>query len=39
MNNTLQGRRALVTGSLQGIGHAVALALAHEGCQIVLHGL
>ena len=39
MNNTLQGRRALVTGSLQGIGHAVALALAQEGCQIVLHGL
>ena len=39
MNNTLQGRRALVTGSLQGIGHAVALALAQQGCKIVLHGL
>ena len=39
MNNTLQGRRALVTGSLQGIGHAVALALAQQVCKIVLHGL
>ena len=39
MNHALQGRRALVTGSLQGIGHAIALALAQEGCHIVLHGL
>lgn len=39
MKNALQGRRALVTGSLQGIGYAVALALAEEGCHVVLHGL
>jgi 3-hydroxybutyrate dehydrogenase len=36
---TLQGRRALVTGSTQGIGLAVAEALAAQGCSLVLHGL
>jgi short-subunit dehydrogenase len=35
----LQGRRALVTGSTQGIGLAVAEALAAQGCSLVLHGL
>lgn len=36
---TLRGRAALVTGSVGGIGHAVASALAAAGCDIVLHGL
>ena len=35
----LEGRRALVTGSTQGIGLAVAEALAAQGCSLVLHGL
>lgn len=35
----LQGKRALVTGSVQGIGLAIATALAREGAQVVLHGL
>lgn len=37
--NQLQGRRALVTGSVQGIGLAIAKALAREGVSVVLHGL
>lgn len=35
----LQGKRALITGSVQGIGLAIATALAREGCAVVLHGL
>lgn len=35
----LNGKRALVTGSIQGIGLAIATALAKEGAQVVLHGL
>lgn len=35
----LQGRTALVTGSVQGIGFAVAERLAAAGAAIVLHGL
>ncbi len=35
----LQGKTALVTGSLAGIGHAMACGLAAAGCRIVLHGL
>ena len=35
----LQGRRALVTGSVQGIGLAIAEGLARQGCALVLHGL
>lgn len=38
-SGALRGRVALVTGSVGGIGHAVASALAAEGCGIVLHGL
>ena len=40
MNTTpLQGKRALVTGSVQGIGLAMAKALARDGVTVVLHGL
>jgi glucose 1-dehydrogenase len=35
----LTGRRALVTGSSQGIGEAIALALAAQGADVVVHGL
>lgn len=35
----LQGRCALVTGSVQGIGLAIAEGLARQGCALVLHGL
>lgn len=35
----LKGRRALVTGSLQGIGLAIAESLAAEGASVILHGL
>jgi 3-hydroxybutyrate dehydrogenase len=39
MSMSLQGRRALVTGSVQGIGLAIARSLAQAGAQVVLHGL
>ncbi len=39
MTPSPKGRRALVTGSFQGIGLAVAEALAAEACHIVLHGI
>jgi 3-hydroxybutyrate dehydrogenase len=35
----LQGRTALVTGSVGGIGHATARALAQRGCAVMVHGL
>ena len=39
MNNDLKGRVALVTGSVQGIGLAIATSLAQQGARIALHGL
>jgi 3-hydroxybutyrate dehydrogenase len=35
----LDGKTALVTGSVQGIGFAIATALAEAGARIALHGL
>jgi 3-hydroxybutyrate dehydrogenase len=35
----LQGRTALVTGSTDGLGFAVAKALAESGCRVMLNGL
>jgi 3-hydroxybutyrate dehydrogenase len=39
MGDSLRGKRAFVTGSIQGIGLGIATALAREGADIVLHGL
>lgn len=36
---SLVGRRALVTGSSEGIGRAIALRLARAGAEVVTHGL
>ena len=36
MNFSLQGKRALVSGSTQGIGKATAIALAKEGAELIL---
>jgi NAD(P)-dependent dehydrogenase (short-subunit alcohol dehydrogenase family) len=36
---SLEGHTALVTGSSQGIGHAIALALTEAGARVVFHGL
>lgn len=36
---TLSGKRALITGSFQGIGLGIATSLAAEGAAIILHGL
>jgi 3-hydroxybutyrate dehydrogenase len=35
----LKGKCALVTGSMGGIGHATARALAMRGCNVLIHGL
>jgi 3-oxoacyl-[acyl-carrier protein] reductase len=34
----LSGKTALVTGSSRGIGRGIALALAHEGCNVAVTG-
>ena len=34
----LKGRCALITGSTQGLGYALAERLAAEGCDIVMNG-
>jgi 3-hydroxybutyrate dehydrogenase len=39
MERCLDGRTALVTGSVQGIGMAIAKALASAGARIAVHGL
>jgi len=36
---TLRGECALVTGSSDGLGYAIAQGLARAGCNVVLHGL
>lgn len=36
---SLQGHRALVTGSTQGVGAAIAQSLARAGAEVCLHGL
>jgi 3-oxoacyl-[acyl-carrier protein] reductase len=38
MDLQLKGKRALVTGSSRGIGYAIALGLASEGCRVAING-
>ncbi|WP_276484817.1 SDR family NAD(P)-dependent oxidoreductase [Paraflavitalea pollutisoli] len=38
MDYKLTGKRALVTGSSAGLGEAIAMMLAGEGVQVVVHG-
>jgi len=38
MDLGIQGKRAIVCASSQGLGHACALALAQEGCEVFING-
>ena len=38
MDLRIAGRRALICASSQGLGHACAVALAREGCEVILNG-
>ena len=38
MDFGIKGKRAFVSGASSGIGKAIALALAKEGCTVVVHG-
>ena len=38
MDLGLKGKNAAISGSSQGIGHAIAMALAAEGCNVALSG-
>jgi 3-hydroxybutyrate dehydrogenase len=39
MSAGIAGKVALVTGSIDGIGHATVRALAAQGCHVMMHGL
>jgi 3-hydroxybutyrate dehydrogenase len=39
VSKPLSGKRALITGSAQGLGLAIATRLAADGCDVVIHGL
>src|SRR5512139_27714 len=38
MDLQLKGKRALVAGSSRGLGYAIALKLALEGCRVAING-